>query len=622
MSLNQSKEELKRELQKITGVIKEALKLWKPKPKLLVSEWADRNRILSPDASAEPGKWYTDRTPYLRDIMDAFVDPDVEMVVVMTSSQVGKTECILNVIGYYIDYEPAPILVIQPTLEIAKSFSKERLTPMLRDSPCFKGKILKTKMKNPDETVLHKKFPGGFIAIAGANSPASFSARPIRILLCDEVDRYPISVGVEGDPIELARKRTTTFWNRKIGLFSTPTLKGVSRIELAYEMSDKRKYYVPCPYCGFEQVLLFENLKWEDDKPHTAFYECAGCGRHLNDADKLKMIARGRWIKEREVPHIAGFWLNELYSPWVSFATVATRYLEAQKSRETLKVFINTSLGLPYEEEESEQLSNIELIKRVENYEKVPDKVAVLTSAVDVHEDRLEILVVGWGKGEEAWHIEHKVIYGYTVTEQPWTELDEYLQKTFETESGEKLKITICLIDSGFITKKVYDFVKPRQSRRIYAAKGANISGAPLVGRPKLVGHRKVKLFQVGVTTAKDIIFGRLKLEKEGPGYIHFNRQCDEEYFLQLLSEKPVYRTSKGQLIKEYIKVRPRNEILDLWVYNLAAITILSPNFEKILENRAASQTQQPQPLPQIPPSPLKPLKPKRRSWVRDWDVF
>jgi len=545
-----------------------------------------------------------------------------------------NTEMLLNIAGYYIDKEPCSILVIQPTLEMAKAWSKERLAPMLRDSPCFRGKVHDVKTRNPEETILLKNFPGGFIAIAGANSPASLAARPIRLLLCDEVDRYPISAGVEGDPVDLARKRTTTFWNRKIGLFSTPTIKDASRIELAYELSDKRKFYVPCLKCGFEQVLDFSNLKWEENNPETARYVCPQCGTKINDADKIKMLKRGRWIPERETGKIAGFWLNELYSSWVSFSNLVQRYIEAKKSKETMKVFINTSLGLPYEEE-GEQIEENKLFAKREAYDIVPAGVGVLTCAVDVQEDRLECLVVGWGKDEEAWHIEHKILYGNTATEEVWQQLDAYLQKTFMHETGALLKIAICVIDAGYMTKKVYDFVKPRQTRRVYAIKGSQTAGAPIVGRPRTVGKQKVKLFMIGTTTAKDIIFSRLKLEKPGPGYMHFNMQCDEEYFLQLTAEKAVYRLIRGFAVKEYIKVRPRNEILDLWVYSLAAHTLLNPNIDKILkelaqnqskkaQNEAKSALNQSKTLENEPKSIENKPKPHFRrfrtsSWVKGW---
>jgi len=557
------------------------------RPKLSVSEWADKNRALSPESSAEPGRWFTERAEYQRGIMDAFSDPTIEQVVVMSSSQLGKTEILLNVIGYYIDQDPCSILVIQPTLDNAKTFSKERLKPMLRDTKTLAKKIsVSERAKKTDDMILHKIFIGGYVAIAGANSPASLAARPIRVLLCDEVDRYPISAGAEGDPVNLAMKRTTAFWNRKIGMFSTPTRKGLSRIELAYELSDKRKFHVPCPHCGQFQPLRFENLSFSEHDPSDAVYICPFCKGVITDTDKYRILKQGKWIPEKSTGKIAGFWINELYSPWVSFANLAYRYIEAKKKPETMQVFVNTSLGETWEEE-GEQIEDTEISKRREDYETIPEAVAVLTAACDIQDDRIEVLVVGWGAKEESWHIEHRIFYGPTIGLDVWNELDDYLQKTFVNDAGMILKISCVAVDSGYLPKKVYDFVKKRQSRRIYAVKGANSANAPLVNRPRLAGKERVKLFQIGTQAAKDILFSRLRIDTFGPGYIHFPRACDDEYFKQLTAERVRIRLVKGFAVREYEKIRPRNEILDLWVYNIAAYAIINPDVAKIKQKLA-----------------------------------
>jgi len=250
----------------------------KPPPILTVSEWADQKRRLSSESSAEAGQWRTSRAPYQKGIMDALNESNVHSVVVMSSAQVGKTELILNVLGFHIDYDPSPILVIQPTLEMAESFSKDRLAPMIRDTKALRGKVKDAKSRDSNNTLLHKKFPGGHISLAGANSPASLASRPIRIVLCDEVDRYPTSAGSEGDPVNLARKRTATFYNKKVILASTPTLKNASRIEAAYEETDKRRYHVPCPDCGQFQHLKWKQIKWDKDKLDYTAYYCEACG--------------------------------------------------------------------------------------------------------------------------------------------------------------------------------------------------------------------------------------------------------------------------------------------------------------------------------------------------------
>src|SRR3990172_8165713 len=324
----------------------ETLRSFKSPPKLSLSEWADRNRRLSPEASAEPGVWVTARAEYQRGILDAFSDPLVEEVVVMSSSQVGKTEILNNVVGYYIDQDPCPILIVQPRVEDAETWSKDRLAPMLRDTPCLRGLVKDPKTKDSGNTIRMKEFPGGRIAIGGANSPAGLAARPVRVVLLDEVDRFPASAGTEGDPVRLAIKRSQTFWNRKIGKFSTPTVKGASRVEAEWEESDQRRYHVPCPVCPGLQILRWGQVKWGKDekgKPSGVHYECEHCQAKIEERDKLRMVRNGRWIAGKpEIKRKAGVHLNELYSPWSSWQAMVERFYEDKKRPETLKTFVNT----------------------------------------------------------------------------------------------------------------------------------------------------------------------------------------------------------------------------------------------------------------------------------------
>ena len=315
-----------------------------PPPRLKVSEWADKFRKLSPESSAEPGQWRTSRAEYQRGIMDAVNDPAVVEVVIMSSAQTGKTESLNNIVAYYITQDPSPMLLLQPTLEMSEAYSKDRLAPMVRDCPNLLDKIGDPRSRKTDNTLLHKTFPGGHITLAGANSPASLASRPVRIVLCDEVDRYPASAGTEGDPVNLAKKRTVTFWNRKLLLTSTPTVKGSSRIEQAFLASDQRRYFVDCPHCQHEQVLVWAGVKWEDD-PKAAWYECGNCNRPINNGQKLEMIRGGRWKATAEFKGVAGFHLNELYSPWRTFGDVAGDFLKAKDNPQQLKVWVNTSLG-------------------------------------------------------------------------------------------------------------------------------------------------------------------------------------------------------------------------------------------------------------------------------------
>ena len=355
----------------LESVAATAATVWAPPPTLTVSEWADEYRMLPKEASSEPGRWRTDRAPYQRGIMDAVNDPTIREIVAMTSAQVGKTEILLNVIGYFISQDPSSILVLQPTLDMAEAFSKDRLATMARDTPALSGKIAEPRARDSGNTLLHKKFPGGQITMAGANSPASLAMRPIRIVLCDEVDRYPVSAGSEGDPVNLAKKRANNFWNRRVVLTSTPTIKGLSRIESAYLASDQRRYHVPCPHCGEYQTLQWSGVKWDDGHPETARYNCKHCGERIDGSEKVGMLMRGRWVAEKPFTGIAGFHLNELYSPWRTWAEVARDFLEAKHAgTEQLKTWVNTSLGESWEEA-GDSIEDIALIARLEDY---PDR--------------------------------------------------------------------------------------------------------------------------------------------------------------------------------------------------------------------------------------------------------
>lgn len=583
-----------------------------PPPRLTVSEWADEYRFLSAEASAESGKWKTSRAEYQRGIMDAFSDPLVHTVVWMSSAQVGKTECLNNIVGYFVDQDPAPILLLQPTLEMAQAWSKDRLAPMIRDCATLTSKISDSKSRDSGNTILHKVFQGGHITMAGANSPASLASRPIRVVLMDEIDRYGESAGVEGDAVNLATKRTTTFWNRKRMLTSTPTIKGVSRIERAYEESDKRRYHVPCPQCETYQPLLWRNVFWEKDKPETAKYHCEHCGAPWTDAKRWAAVKKGEWIAELPFNGTAGFHLSELYSPWVALSDMARNFIEAKKSPATLKTFINTSLGETWEEE-GVQLSDDDLVNRREEYREVPENALVLVAGVDTQPDRLEIEVKGFGVGDESWGVQFHIIHGDTNRPKVWQDLDTFLTSTFQNELGYQMRIACTCIDSGgHNTDAVYRYCKGKEERRIFAVKGASTPAAPLVGRMSKSNKAKVALFMIGTDTAKELIFSRLKIEEFGAGYMHFPTSYDGEYFAQLTAEKLTTKFTNGFPKKVWVKTRPRNEALDITVYCLAALAILNPNYKAIKASIEAKKEKK---------DPIKPKpKPTRKSnFVNGW---
>jgi phage terminase large subunit GpA-like protein len=565
-----------------------------PPPNLSVSQWADHERRLSPEASAEPGRWDTSRAEYQRGIMDAACDPAVHTVVVMSSAQVGKTEILNNVVGYHVDQDPSPTLVLQPTIEMAQTWSKDRLAPMLRDTPALQGKVSDVKSRDGKNTILHKVFDGGHITMAGANSAASLASRPIRIVLCDEVDRYPPSAGTEGDPISLARKRSTTFWNRKLGLFSTPTVKGVSRIEAAFEESDKRRFWVPCPHCKEMQTLRWSQVKWEPGRPDTAAYLCAdeGCGTLWTDAERWRAIRSGEWRAEAPFNGTAGFHLSELYSPWVRLADTARAFIEAKGNPERLKTWVNTSLGETWEER-GEEVDQHDLLKRAEDWEAAPAGVLLITCGVDVQGDRVEIERVGWGLDEESWSLEHEVIYGDPSSPELWTDLDDYLHRDTETADGRFLSVSAACVDSGgHYTDAVYRFVKDKTGRRIWALKGMAGAGRPVW--PKLASKNnkgRIALFIVGVDAAKEIVYGRLRIQQPGPGYCHFPSGRDPAWFEQLTSEIVVTKYSKGFPVREWVpRPNTRQEALDCRVYAFAALRSMSISWGRVQRLLAARE--------------------------------
>ena len=583
-------------------MIENTNQIWTPPPKLKISDWADRYRRLSPESSAEAGVWRTDRAPYQREIMDSFNDPDIQRIVFLKSSQVGATEILLNVIGYYIDQDPAPMLIMQPTLQMAQAFSKDRLATMIRDSEKIRDCVKDPRSRDSGNTVLSKKFAGGNLNIVGSNSASGLASRPIRIVLADEVDRYEASAGAEGDPISLATKRTTTFWNRKIYMCSTPTIKGLSRIETAFEESDKRYYHVPCPECNHKQVLKWKNVIWEENKPETASYACDECGSMINESKKQWMIKHGEWIAKEPKSHTAGFHISELYSVWSTWADMAIAFLEAKKQPEMLKTWINTALGESWEEQ-GEAVEYETLLERRLNYDFtcIPEDVLILTAGVDTQKDRLELQLVGWGKNYEAWVCDFKIFWGDPNAINVWTDLDAYLKKRFKTESERLIPISCCTVDSGgHHTNMVYHFTKPRQSRRIFAIKGLSQAGKPIANRPTFVGKNKAVLYGVGVDTAKEAILSRLTADLE-TSTLHFCSDLDVEYFKQLTAEKRVTKFIRGRKTLVWKQIRPRNEALDTLVYNFAAIYILNPNFD-IIEERILTQEAQPKEKQQSKP--------------------
>lgn len=561
--------------------------------------------------------------------MDAVADPAVREVIVQKSAQVGWTEILLNVIGYHVHQDPSPILLVQPTLEMAEAFSKDRLAPMVRDTPALRGLIADPRARDSGNTLLHKVFPGGHVTMAGANSPAGLASRPIRLALFDEVDRFPVSAGAEGDPVSLGRKRTTTFWNRKTLMGSTPTVKGESRIESAFEGGDQRYYHVPCPHCGEFQRLVWANVRWDEGQPETAHYVCQHCGACLTDADKQSMLRQGEWRASRPSMGVASFHVSELYSPWVTWPEMARSFLEAKRLPETLQTFINVSLGETWEDR-GETLEATGLLARREAYtaNSLPPGVLLLTAGTDVQDDRLEVTVWGWGRDEEAWRVEHIVLRGDPGAQALWTEHDDILRRRWRTDDGRELLIEANAIDSGgHHTQRVYEYAAKRKKFRVWAIKG--IAGQGRLAWPKKAaraGKSSAQLFLVGVDTIKDVVYGRLKrVNAAGPGYIHLDASADETTADQIASETMVYRVVQGRRVRMWKpkSVGGRNEQLDTLVYAYAAM--IGRGGSAVLDRRQTFHVEQPVMAPEPTPTEQFRRKPQQSfmrrpsNWATGW---
>jgi phage terminase large subunit GpA-like protein len=617
--------------------------VYRPPPELTVSQWADRERFLSPESSAEPGRWRTSRVPYLREIMDAVNDPAIKKIVVIKSSQVGFTQGVLsNMLGYFIDQDPAPVLVIQPTLEMAEAWSRDFLAPMIRDTPTLRAKVSDPRSRDSDNSIRRKQFPGGQLTVIGSNSPSGLRMRPVRIVFADEIDAWPVSAGSAGDPLALAENRATTFWNRKTLIGSTPLHKDTSVILREYEQSDRRQFHVPCPACGELQTLKWRGegdigVRWDrgpsgEHLPETALYVCEHCGVLWTDSERHAAIGRGKWIAEHPGGSIAGFKISSLLSPFLSLADIVRKFLANKDDIDTLRTFVNETLGEPWEDF-SEKVDGTSLIARGESYSRqsIPAGVQIVTAGIDTQADRLEIQVVGWGAQEESWLLAHEVLHGDPAQETVWQELDAMLLAPFHNENGRELRIRAACIDTGgHHANQVYAFCRPRRGRRIFPTKG--IAGPrPVWPRRASKTHdKRNEVFLIGVDTAKDALYGRLRIPRVGPGYIHFpvGQGFDEEFFRQLTSEQVVTRKREGRPYRVWV-LPPgrRNEALDCNVLALAGR--LSIRVRIVAEQQQSTVPLQPEPeesavdmaeeipmQPFPPPPPAAAAAPVRHSYA------
>ena len=559
---------------------------WVLPVKMTVSEWSDQFRRLEVKTSAEPGQWATARTPYLKGIMDAFTDPYVDEITVMAASQVGKTEAMYNMLGFIIDQDPGPTLMVSPRADDAKSVSYNRVRPMIECSPVLSKYI---PINTDDITKLEYHFDRMILYFAGSNSPADLASRPIRYLFLDEVDKYPKFSGREADPIKLASERQKTFWNKKTVKVSTPTTRE-GYIFREYDKSDQRRFHVPCPHCGKKQVLLFGQIKWPKEESSAeriknnrlAWYECGHCKKRIDDIHKQKMMLAGEWISEKgEHNRNRGFWVSSLYSPWLTWSDIASEFLKSKDYVELLMNFVNSWLAEVWEEKiEETTVDKVRNLARDYDQGVVPDEVLVLTAGVDVQKDHFYYVIRGWGYYEESWLIRaDRVEY--------WDDIIDCLFKTEyrRVSSAETLNVYMSCIDSGFRTDEVYRFCRewPDKTKaikgleeitggRFYRANKIDINS-----RTGAVIPGGLALWNLNVTQYKDKI-NRLVTSKN-PGKWHIFKNPADDYLMQFTSEHKVLirnrTTGKAKEVWQKKKEAAANHYLDAEVYALAAADII-----------------------------------------------
>jgi phage terminase large subunit GpA-like protein len=623
---------------------------WRPPPRLALSDWAD-DKYRLPAGDANAGRWRT--LPYQRGILDAISDPLIERVTWMKSARVGYTKCFCAAVGYFIEHDPCPILVVQPTVDDAEKHSKEDLAPMLAEVPALQGLVAEAKTRDSANTILYKQFRGGSLLLIGANSPRGFRRTSRRVVIFDEIDGYPASAGAEGDPVELGIRRTEYYWNRKIVCGSTPHVAGRSAIERRFLEGDQRRFYVPCPSCGEFQVLRFPNLKWPRGAPERAYLVCEANGCVIEHAQKRDMLEAGEWRAEKpehftEWNRHASFhlWAGYSYSPNATWGQLAAEFVKADAGGpETLKTFVNTALGETWQDR-GEAPDWERLMRRREPYAigTVPAGALFLTAGVDVQKDRVVYEVVGWGRGRTSWSIDYGILPGDTadLEKGPWPQVNALLARRYPHEGGVELPVRMLAVDSGYNTSQVYAWARQHPMARVVAVKGQEVGGA-LIAPPTPVDvtdrgrklKRGYKVWPVVGAIAKSELYGALRLElpvdggPPPPGFCHFP-EYGEGYFRELTAEQIVPRKSaRGFVVLRWELIPGReNHALDARVYARAAAAVVGLDrfrdsdwqaVETAVGTEAApALAATPAAAPQAAPSPpSRPAPPPRAPWLQ-----
>jgi phage terminase large subunit GpA-like protein len=585
-------------------------RLLSPPPIITISEWADTYRFISTEFAAEPGKWHTSKFEPMREVMDSCSPGSrYRRVVLVKPSQSGGSEaCVLNVIGYTIDVNPRSMLVVFPTLDSCESFSKERLDPMITVTPALSNKVVEVgKMKKGvfASTVKKKKYPGGFLNMVGANSTTGLSSRPVPIVIVDEVDLCIKNANRQGNPVKLALSRTTTFFDRKEILLSSPSNdEGESGIIPFWEDGSQARLERGCPKCGLFQVLDFDRMDLE-----SAMLCCEKCGNYFPQWKWQK--SESRWHHNNvEHPTTASYWISGLDSPWLDWKVdlvedyVVCRRLADMGDDSLLRVFVNSKLAKQYKRKGKRVDIDLyhdrrEVYACHEKGAEVPEGVVLITAGVDVQDSFISYDVTGWGKGRESWGIETGEFQGdpRIPDSEVWKQLDQFVyNRIWRYADGTYIRTRILFIDSqGHCTDDVYKYCKSRHPR-VFAIKGIGGQGQPIIIGGKVRRRQKVVegVWQVklGVDTLKDEFHSRLSIEKPGPGYCHwpmyFNGMpcCGYtlEYFEEIISEQRELIYNKSGFA-EYKWTKNRtdpNEALDCRNYARAALEYLKIRLEQM----------------------------------------
>jgi phage terminase large subunit GpA-like protein len=556
-----------------------------PEPQMTVSDWADRFRVLPPE-SAEPGPWRTARLPYLKEIQDCLsIASPIERVVVMKGAQTGGTEAGLNAVGYWMHAAPGSIMVVWPSLGLVRRNSRTRIDPLIALTPALKAKVAPRRSRDSDNTIDTKLFAGGQLLMVGANAAADLRSTAVRYLFLDEVDAFPVDVEEEGDPVALAVQRTVSYrGRRKILMVSTPTIAGVSRIEKAYAETDQRKFFVPCPHCGEHQVITWPHIQWPEGAPRRAAFVCAACGAVSDERAKPAMLAAGEWRPTAAGDgRSAGFHLPSLLSAFEPWGEIAADFVAAKADPTRLKSWVNLKLGEAFEDRDTAPLAVDLLAARSEPFgAELPEGVAVITAGVDTQDDRLELEIVGWGRGEESWSLDYRILHGDPAKPDVWEALDRLLTGRWRhPKAVTDLRVAATAIDSGgHRTGPVMAFSGARLARRVWAIKGRGGAGiAPWPRRPpKPKRQGLAPIHVIGVDGLKSTLMARLRLEAAaGPGVCHFPDDRDHDWFAGLLAERAVRKWKGGVARIEWVPdPGVRNEPLDARVYASAALAGLT----------------------------------------------